>query len=79
MGIGRNEACVLVLKQAFRSDKVTEIPLGPSEIISLVKDRIMRKWQVQWDSGTKARFRHKVHPDVMPPVKLPRLARRIHS
>ena len=68
------EACDLVAKHTLKLENVTQIPLGPSEIISLAKGQIEKKWQFQWDSSMKGRFCHMVHPDVVPLVKLPMLS-----
>jgi len=74
VGVGGNEACDLAAKPALKLENVTQIPLGPSEIISLAKGQIEKKWQFQWDSSMKGRFCHMVHPDVVPLVKLPMLS-----
>ena len=77
VGIGGNEACDVVAKHALKPENITQIPLGPSEIIRLAKDQMeKKKWQFQWDSSTKGRFCDTVYPDVVPPVKLPMLSRR---
>ena len=46
MAIGGNEACDQAAKQALKIENVTQIPLGPSEIVTLVKDLIEKKMAI---------------------------------
>ena len=72
--LGGNDACDLVAKRAFKHEGVTPIPLGQSEIVSLVKVPIEKLWQSQWDSNIKGWFSYRVNPVVVPPVRLSRFS-----